>query len=100
VTRTATGYPATLAEVQAGFGQSARCTVDEGWFWVFATPGSAKRMRRDGQKAVGTEFTTWFPPQTRGFEIVGEEPEGDHRPMYDEDDNIIGIAPKLIPVGA
>jgi hypothetical protein len=63
ITHTANGYPAELGEVRDGFGQSAMNAPDEGWFWIFATPGSAKRIRRDGHKVVGSLLTTWIPPQ-------------------------------------
>jgi hypothetical protein len=100
ITHTANGYPAELGEVRDGFGQSAMNAPDEGWFWIFATPGSAKRIRRDGHKVVGSLLTTWIPPQDSLEVLPVAEPPGQWRPMYDDDDEILGAMPDLIPPSA
>lgn len=82
-TWTVTGNPLTADEVTAEWGKPAHpAPRGPGWFWTYATPSSADRIRRNGHKAVGRGMlgiTSWYPPQT-GVAITDDtEPTGDHR---------------------
>src|SRR5438105_2956798 len=90
---TDTGYPASLQAATDAYGRSVRRAPEAGWFWVSVSPSTAKRMRRDGHRAVGTMLTTWFPPQSAPEVEDVPEPEGRYQPMYDDNDNIIGLIP-------
>jgi hypothetical protein len=63
-TFTVNGDPLSLAQARASFNSRVHPTARPGWFWTPATPRSAANIRTRGLKAVGTEFTTWIPPQT------------------------------------
>lgn len=94
ITNTETGYSASLTDARSS-GAYRIAPAGTPWFWKFATPTSARRMRRDGHKAVGTLTTTWYPPQLPGGIIIPNvpEPEGAWQPAYDPetDDDIIGV---------
>lgn len=94
VTLTATGYPASFKEAKA-VGAVAPATED-GWFWIAATPRSAARLRRHGNKAVGSLTTTWIPPQRFEFALEDvPEPEGEYRVMFNDADEMIGVIPPV-----
>jgi hypothetical protein len=63
-TWTATGDPLSLAEAHAEWGKQVRAWTRPGWFWIGATPASARNIRQNGHRAIGTAVTTWIPPQS------------------------------------
>lgn len=64
---TKTGYPADLTLVEDAYGIAAP-TPEPGWFWIFASPGSAENIRRRGLRTQGKVTSTFIPPQV-GVEI-------------------------------
>ena len=62
VLMTETGYPAPSGAVRSCFKSAVRAPED-GWWWIFATPASARDIRRRGLHWVGTLTSTFAPVQ-------------------------------------
>lgn len=90
-TYTATGDPVPLATACLEYGAHIHPSGRPGWFWTPATPTSARHLRAAGQKAVGSLFTTWVPPQTPVMVVPTQEPTGARRRLTKPD----AVAPEV-----